>query len=318
MSNQLQPPTAPNSGLADPASALSAVAGPTVTKKGGRRYFISSANSLLGLALFDELRNDHLAIQADSDEIENKFYVTVNPKDADSVPLPSQAMKVLNHKTKPKTFRKLVSSCDAVVVDLMAAAQSGTLDEAEAVIKALKEKHAAGAPEQTLVLVTSVLTWTGAAKKLKKDFPTKKNDEGEPVLREDESDGEDENKVLYFTDKDYVNRAPAPKYQQVKTLEMLAMATGRATRSLKVYVVCSGLIYGNGEDIFYEFFRSAWLSLHPELASLPIVGSGKNIIPTIHVNDLTQCLKHLLLTLPPVPLHLKPQQYFLAVDQARH
>ena len=219
MSTQLQPPTASNSGLADPASALSGVPAAAVTKKGGRRYFISSANSLLGLALFDELRNDHLAIQADSDEIENKFYVTVNPKDADSVPLPSQAMKVLNHKTKPKTFRKLVSSCDAVVVDLMAAAQSGTLDEAEAVIKALKEKHAAGAPEQTLVLITSVLTWTGAAKKLKKDFPTKKNDEGEPILRDEESDGEDDNKVLYFTDKDYANRAPAPKYQQVKTLE---------------------------------------------------------------------------------------------------
>jgi len=60
------------------------------------------------------------------------------------------------------------------------------------------------------------------------------------------------------------------------------------SRFIKVFVVCSGLPYGNGEsnDIFYEFFRSAWLSLHPDLASLPIVGSGKNRIPTIHINDL--------------------------------
>ena len=285
-------------------------------KKGGRRYFISGANSLLGLALFDELRNDHIAIQPEAEELENKFYVTVNPRDAATVPLPSASMKVLSLKTKPKTFRKQVASCDALVVDLMSAAQAGTLDEAEAVIKAVKERHAAGTlvPEQSLVLVTSVLTWTGAAKKLKKDFPVKKNDEGEVIPRDDESDGEE----LYFTDRDYQARAPAPKYQHVKTLEMLAMAAGRASRSLKVYVVCAGLVYGNGEDVFYEFFRSAWLSLHPELASLPIVAGGRNVLPTVHVADLTQCIKHLLLTLPAVPLHLKPQQYFVAVDQARH
>jgi adenylate kinase len=158
------------------------------------------------------------------------------------------------------------------------------------------------------------LSWTGAAKKLKKDFPSKVNEEGENIPRDDESDGDE----LYFMDKDYQMRAPAPKYQRIKTLEQLAMAAGRATRSLKVYVVCAGLVYGNGEDIFYNFFRSAWLSLHPELASLPIVGTGTNVIPTVHVADLTQCIKHLLLSLPPVPLHIKPQQYFVAVDQARH
>ena len=66
-------------------------------------------------------------------------------------------------------------------------------------------------------------------------------------------------------------------------IEALAMAAQRASRFLKVYVVCAGLPYGNGEDVFYEFFRSAWLSLHPDLASLPIVGKGNNRIPTIHI-----------------------------------
>ena len=31
-------------------------------KKQAKRYFISGANSLLGHALFEELRNDHIAI----------------------------------------------------------------------------------------------------------------------------------------------------------------------------------------------------------------------------------------------------------------
>ncbi len=97
------------------------------------------------------------------------------------------------------------------------------------------------------------------------------------------------------------------------------MAAQRLSRYLKVFIVCSGLPYGNGEsnDIFYEFFRSAWLSLHPDLASLPIVGPGNNRIPTIHINDLTQCIKHLYLNVPYQPIQLKPQQYFVAVDQAR-
>lgn len=80
------------------------------------------------------------------------------------------------------------------------------------------------------------------------------------------------------------------------------------SRHLRVFVLCSGLPYGNGEsnDIFYEFYRSAWLSLHPDLASLPIVGSGKNRIPTIHINDLTQCIKHLYLNIPYQPIQMKP------------
>jgi hypothetical protein len=50
---------------------------------------MSGANSLLGLQMFDLFRNDHIAIQPDSNEIENQFYVTVNMRDAESVPLPS-------------------------------------------------------------------------------------------------------------------------------------------------------------------------------------------------------------------------------------
>lgn len=55
---------------------------------------------------------------------------------------------------------------------------------------------------------------------------------------------------------------------------MLAMAAQKFNPNLRVHVLCAGLPYGHGEmnNVFYEFFRRAWLSLHPELASLPIVG----------------------------------------------
>ena len=50
--------------------------GATNGKTPAKRIFISGANSLLGHSLFEELRNDHIAIQSDSNEEEHKFYVT--------------------------------------------------------------------------------------------------------------------------------------------------------------------------------------------------------------------------------------------------
>ena len=47
-------------------------------KKPGMRVFLSGANSLLGHSVFEELRNDHIAIQNDSQEEAHRFYVTVN------------------------------------------------------------------------------------------------------------------------------------------------------------------------------------------------------------------------------------------------
>lgn len=86
-----------------------------------------------------------------------------------------------------------------------------------------------------------------------------------------------------------------PKFQYLKNLENLALTAPKINSNLKVHVVCSGLPFGNGEsnDVFYEFFRRAWLSTHPELAALPIIGEGKNSMPTIHVNDLARCVRHL-------------------------
>jgi hypothetical protein len=58
------------------------------------------------------------------------------------------------------------------------------------------------------------MTWINTPKKFKKNFPKKVDEDGqESGLREDESETEDEsNKVLYFTDKDFQQRSPPPKY----------------------------------------------------------------------------------------------------------
>ena len=98
-----------------------------------------------------------------------------------------------------------------------------------------------------------------------------------------------------LTDADYQRRVPFPRYQMVKHLENLAMTAIKFNSNVKVRVVCSGLPYGHGEanDVFYEFFRRAWLSLHAEMASLPCIGNGDNVLPTIHVKDLARFVIHL-------------------------
>jgi hypothetical protein len=70
-------------------------------------------------------------------------------------------MRVLNHRNKPKMFKKKIPTCDWFVLDLLGAAMAGTLDEVESVVRQVRDFHGTGAAkEQTIVLVSSVLTWS--------------------------------------------------------------------------------------------------------------------------------------------------------------
>ena len=101
----------------------------------------------------------------------------------------------------------------------------------------------------------------------------------------------------------------------VKHLENLAMTATKFNENVRVHIVCSGLPYGHGEanDVFYEFFRRAWLSLHPDLASLPVIDTGDNSLPTVHVRDLARFVKYLSSERGA----LIKKQYFIAVDQCQ-
>jgi adenylate kinase len=76
----------------------------------------------------------------------------------------------------------------------------------------------------------------------------------------------------------------------------MALSLGQSNPMLRVHVVWAGFIFGNGEqnDIFYEFFRRAWVSLHPDLAALPVIEKGNNTLPTVHVTDLTNSIDLIL------------------------
>jgi predicted mannosyl-3-phosphoglycerate phosphatase (HAD superfamily) len=50
--------------------------------------------------------------------------------------------------------------------------------------------------------------------------------------------------------------------------------------------------------------------LHPELAALPVIGDGKNYLPTIHVKDLAR----FVVSLTDESAKKIQKQYLIAVD----
>ena len=139
------------------------------------------------------------------------------------------------------------------------------VEEADAVLKALKYADATPEKEQVLVVVSSPMSWS--------QTPPKADNSA-------------------FTEDEHQRRIPLPKYLVQKQLEQTALSLSQQNPMLRVHVVWAGFMYGNGEqnDIFYEFFRRAWVSLHPDLAALPVIEKGDNNLPTVHVADLTSSI----------------------------
>lgn len=139
-------------------------------------------------------------------------------------------------------------------------------------IDALKYSEQTATPDrdQILLVVTSPMVWSN----------TPEREDGDT-----------------YREEDMQLRVPLPKFQPLKQIEMQALALMKHNSRIRVHIVCSGFLFGNGEqnDIFYEFFRRAWVSLLPELASLPVIGKGSNCMPTIHVSDLTNAIDRIIM-----------------------
>mmetsp|Transcript_24988 Transcript_24988/g.4139 ORF Transcript_24988/g.4139 Transcript_24988/m.4139 type:complete len:89 (-) Transcript_24988:1518-1784(-) len=84
-------------------------------------------------------------------------------------------------------------------------------------------------------------------------------------------------------------REPSAEYERWKTIETLALSLGSNKTNLNTYVICSGVLYGEGEVGLNIHFRSAWLQ---DPYALPYIDDGDNWIPMIHVKDLASVTKY--------------------------
>ena len=114
-------------------------------------------------------------------------------------------------------------------------------------------------------------------------------------------------KIFYYQETEYNKRVPNLKYLYYKILESNALSKNNNPK-LKAYVICPGFIYGCGEDFFFNYFRLAWMQ---HLPYIPIVGEGKNFIPTIHILDLVKIIRKIIEKKP-------AQKYFFVSDKTKN
>jgi len=62
-----------------------------------------------------------------------------------------------------------------------------------------------------------------------------------------------------YKEKDFPKRKPTAKYEIFKSLESLCLSAGQSKKNLLTYVLCSGVLYGKGEQVFAQYFKQAWL-----------------------------------------------------------
>ena len=117
---------------------------------------------------------------------------------------------------------------------------------------------------------------------------------------------EPKKKFFYYKETEYNKRLPNLKYIYYKILESNVL--NNKNPKLKAYVICPGFIYGCGEDIFFNYFKLAWMQ---QLPFIPLVGEGKNYIPTIHILDLVKIIRKVI--------EKKPEQkYFFVADKTKN
>ncbi|EGR27078.1 hypothetical protein IMG5_201950 [Ichthyophthirius multifiliis] len=285
-----------------------------------KRFYIGSLNTTLGQELVEKLRNYNI-----NDENPHIIVGSLSKAQTDN-PVPKGVFRVIDTK-KVDFLSKVLLDSDIIIYDL----NTCDLEEAEFAIKIFKMGEYKD--EKILIFISSIMVWSNTPLKEKKegDDANEEQEEGleEPQSEEDENapppqqEEEEIQKKTYirYTEKDYTQRNPLPKYEILKSLETLCISAGNTKPNLKTYVLCAGIQYGNGEDVLYEryfkvfFFqqnkkilkqnkKQAWLQNPKELL---IFGEGKNRIPSIHVKDLATFAQKLTEKQP-------NQSYIFAID----
>lgn len=112
---------------------------------------------------------------------------------------------------------------------------------------------------------------------------------------------------LAFDDIDFRSRRAHLNFKEHLALEKAVVKAGKGNKSkLSSYVVCSAVQYGAGESVFHYMFKQPWLNVDKEVC---VYGNGKNMIPTIHITDLSQIVCNII-------DHKPTQKYIVAVDTA--
>lgn len=245
-------------------------------------------------------------------------------------------MKKIIENSKTKLIHKTIKESDIVVIDINTTSKS----EAEVILNLLKDNFSVNT---TIIILSNLMTWYNTPKM--KDVEENQEEEQEGDKQEEEEKIEDISSVLkdlygelneinpdkakeiihnmkvtyrvkdlvqlkkknmkVFTEEDFPLRTPYKGYEDIKLFETRCLNMSSKYNHLNFYVIACGVAYGNGEDIFFEWFKKAWLQ---DPKALNVLNDGLNHIPTIHVNDVAKLVRKVLITKP-------DKHYLIAVDK---
>ena len=264
------------------------------------RFFISNVNSIIGQALVEMLRNDN-----ENDVNPHIIVGTLNKDD----PTPCcRGVKKIIDASDTRTLLRVILDSDIIIFDV----QNTNIDEMMFSLKALTSLNYTS--NKLFILISSILTWSGTPPK-DQDGENLENVDNMSVTTgkysspnnpEMSSDGTMINSM--YSESEYASRKAIPAYQNMKNLENAVLTANKCKETLRTYVLCSGITYGNGEESFYKLFDTAYQAKD----DLKIFGDGKNIIPMIHVNDLAVYVKLLVYKRP------DDIEYILALDHSKN
>lgn len=171
---------------------------------------------------------------------------------------------------------------------------------------------------KTVILISSVFTWGDTPPK------TVESDEGFSRLEESKLETTQDaiipdnqiikkkKKIIPFNDSDLGLRKAYPRFESWKNLENLALSCNK-NELLKVFVLCSGVMYGLGEITLGQHFMTGWLG---EIDALPYIAPGDNIIPTVHITDLAKMVAHIMENKGIYEDGKDPQYLFIGIDHS--
>jgi len=270
-----------------------------------RKIFINHMNSWFSNFVIEELRTEAVS---DPKIVKNEFIGTKNNTNMKLPYLfePTEIKIEYNPHYEQEIFK-----CDVFIYNI----EDADLNEIEYIIKGLKTlKHTS---EKTLIIITSIMTWARTQPKYLKEGP-QMNEVSEKQAAEENLNEKNQKVatdktaskgiIVPFEDFDYTLRLPAKRFYQYKMIETIALTASNVNPMIKTYIICPGLTYGCGENIFYDYFKMAWLD---EPGKLPVIGDGNNSIPTIHIKDLASIVKRVVERVP-------DEKYIFAVDRTKN
>lgn len=172
----------------------------------------------------------------------------------------------------PEAIRRALLEADVVVYYT-----PGCAEDSVRALRVLESSVFDTQNEKRFILVSSTQSW------FETTSMQQQQQQQQQVFAADALDEDIAAAMEGVSEDQYNRRIPHVRHQAWRDVEKMCAATHSEGR-IRTFVVFAGLVYGNGEDLLLPYMRQAW-SLAP--AGLPVYGSGNQIVPMIHVHDLT-------------------------------